>query len=920
MIEKKAKLSFILAILILFLGFSPNAFAAQGGPIPESIQINGDRLKMTGSNTGTFHYQISDIQGKDITSKIPASDISVDAIVDRNPADGSGERAKVSLDPSTGTCTLTYDFSNSKRVEVTFMYSKLYVSGAAYRAVGNSGTFYIGEKQDPYMNEIYQINFTSDYLTKTGANTATFRYKLSNGFQEITKNIPASQLSAFTSIDSKVVLDPSTGTGTITFNSPDTDKPIKLTLTDKAKGTTRVLNTLGLTQNPVRKVAASEICRMNFLSSDLIKTGKDTATFNYKILDHYYNNITSKISVTDIDATALVGSSKAQISLNPSTGTGTVTYNFSNIDAKAMIRLIHKTGVEASGVLNIVNSESENNKDDNSNNLEVARIVLTPANTPDETPTGMMSAELAYQILNKYGKDITLDIPVSQIALSSSINSQLSFTPKERICGLIYKVNGTDRTIIVSLSDKLTGVKAALNIGDSPTAKDTSTPSTTSSSITNTNTPNTNTSTGSAITIKRLCGADRYATSAAVALSGWTQSDYAILASGENFPDAISAAPLAKKYNAPILLTGADSIPEETLNAIQQLKVKNIIIVGGTGSVSSKVEQKLTSSGLVVTRIFGQDRYETCIKIAEQLDNVTEIAVVTGESFPDALSISPIAVKRNMPIILVSHNEIPSVVKDYINSHKLTTTYVIGSGTSLNNAVLKGLSNIELVTGNDEYQVNLNIIDKFKSDLNLGTIYVASGEGFADALSGSILAGKNSNPLLLVGNDPSIEKNYFANNSINISNINVLGGIGAVPDEVINAFIKTSTTTTPSSISTPSSTPSTPTTDKDVSQSPRVNKIKIMSKNLGVPSSHSDENGYATFKVYDQNGNDVTLSPLAKNIKFSCDVGTVSITNDLITVVPNKGVDLATLKSVSITGTDPTTGVSTSATLTVWSY
>ncbi|MPM76430.1 hypothetical protein SDC9_123428 [bioreactor metagenome] len=118
-------------------------------------------------------------------------------------------------------------------------------------------------------------------------------------------------------------------------------------------------------------------------------------------------------------------------------------------------------------------------------------------------------------------------------------------------------------------------------------------------------------------TINRFSGADRYVTSGVIALSGWTQSSYAVLASGENFPDAISAAPLAKKYDAPILLSKTNSIPEETLDAIQKLKVKNIIIIGGTGSISSKVEKQLTTSGLAVTRIFGQDRYETCIKIAE---------------------------------------------------------------------------------------------------------------------------------------------------------------------------------------------------------------------------------------------------------------------------------------------------------------
>lgn len=502
--------------------------------------------------------------------------------------------------------------------------------------------------------------------------------------------------------------------------------------------------------------------------------------------------------------------------------------------------------------------------------------------------------------------------------------------------------------------------------------------------------------------IKRLYGSDRYATSVAIALSGWTQSNYAILASGENFPDAISAAPLAKKYDAPILLSRTDSIPEETLSAIQQLKVKNVIIIGGAGSISSEVEKQLAASGLVVTRIFGQDRYETCIKIAEQLGDVTEIAVVTGESFPDALSISPIAVKRNMPIILVNHNEIPSVVKDYVNNHKLTTTYVIGSGTSLNNVVLKGLSNIELITGNDKYQINYNIIDKFKSDLNLSTTYIASGENFPDALSGSILAGKKSNPLLLVGGDSSYQKDYFNNNSANISDINILGGTGVISEEVINKIIGKNTTslvdkiefTSTNLTKTGDSTAtfqykvldkngtditknipaselsavasvsssialnpltgvgtitfkSSSDTDKPVittlvdlvngivgtreyspidsgtkntSEAPKISKIMITSTVLGIGVNSSDGtpgNGYATYKILDQNGNDITNSAIGNNITFVSSVGTVSARNGLITIVPDKGVSLLTYKTVSITAVAIDTGITTSEALSV---
>ncbi|WP_186430447.1 cell wall-binding repeat-containing protein [Clostridium sp. BSD9I1] len=366
-------------------------------------------------------------------------------------------------------------------------------------------------------------------------------------------------------------------------------------------------------------------------------------------------------------------------------------------------------------------------------------------------------------------------------------------------------------------------------------------------------------------TINRFSGADRYVTSGVIALSGWTQSSYAVLASGENFPDAISAAPLAKKYDAPILLSKTNSIPEETLDAIQKLKVKNIIIIGGTGSISSKVEKQLTTSGLAVTRIFGQDRYETCIKIAEQLGDTDEIAVVTGENFPDALSISPIAIKKNMPIILVNHNKIPSVVKNYINSHKLTTTYVIGSGTSLDNEVLKGLSNTELITGSDKYEINFNIIDKFKSDLDLSATYVASGENFPDALSGSILAGKDSNPLLLVGKDSSSQKDYFNSNAANISNINILGGTGVISDEIINKLIGKHT----SSI---------------------VDKILFSSTNLTQTGANTANFQY---KVLDRNGIDIT-----KTIPVS-EIDVVASVSSSITLNPLTGVGTITLKSSS---------------------
>ncbi|MHB1407790.1 MAG: cell wall-binding repeat-containing protein, partial [Desulfitobacteriaceae bacterium] len=66
----------------------------------------------------------------------------------------------------------------------------------------------------------------------------------------------------------------------------------------------------------------------------------------------------------------------------------------------------------------------------------------------------------------------------------------------------------------------------------------------------------------------RIAGQDRYATAAAIAQEGWAQSNYAILAFGENYPDALSAAPLARKLDAPILLTESISLTDITKQAL----------------------------------------------------------------------------------------------------------------------------------------------------------------------------------------------------------------------------------------------------------------------------------------------------------------------------------------------------------------
>ena len=77
--------------------------------------------------------------------------------------------------------------------------------------------------------------------------------------------------------------------------------------------------------------------------------------------------------------------------------------------------------------------------------------------------------------------------------------------------------------------------------------------------------------------IRRLSGENRYETSANICIKNFARSEYIVLASGENFADALSATNFSK--DAPILLTTKNKIPDVIKKTITRSNSKNIIIV-----------------------------------------------------------------------------------------------------------------------------------------------------------------------------------------------------------------------------------------------------------------------------------------------------------------------------------------------------
>lgn len=290
---------------------------------------------------------------------------------------------------------------------------------------------------------------------------------------------------------------------------------------------------------------------------------------------------------------------------------------------------------------------------------------------------------------------------------------------------------------------------------------------------------------------ERIWGRDRYETSIEVSKNGWSSgSEYVILASGENFPDALSATPLAKKYNAPVLLNPNGFLDSRVQDELQRLCVKKVFIIGGEGVIPENVKKEIEDKNMVVERLAGQNRYETAVKVAEKVGFNGEIFLVNGENFPDALSVSPIAAQKSAPILLTPQSGMPKAVEEYVKGKNITKSYIIGQDDVISKDVTSMIPNEERISGNSKYDTNVEVLKRFKDMIKEDNLYVASGKNFPDALSGSALAAKNSSAVMLLDEDSGENTDkYILDKKMNLPKITILGGNGSLADELINSTL-----------------------------------------------------------------------------------------------------------------------------------
>lgn len=299
--------------------------------------------------------------------------------------------------------------------------------------------------------------------------------------------------------------------------------------------------------------------------------------------------------------------------------------------------------------------------------------------------------------------------------------------------------------------------------------------------------------------LKRLDGANRY--EVAVNVSNELEnrgfsSDTILLARGDLYTDALSGGPLAAKSKSPILLTSTTSLPTSVQIEIQRRHPAKVVILGGTGSVSTNVEAQLRNLGVPadgITRIDGPNRFAVSASVAEQVvsGTPTNTAIIaSGLTFPDALSASSIAAQKGMPILLVGTNSVPDPIMQFLNNHPEINQFVIVGGPATVSdtvkAQLETKGTVTRISGANRFEVGVNLAKYF--NMSASSLVFARGDQnfFTDALSGGPLAGLTGSPILLTTPTklPVEVETYLSENRGVFQKGYILGGTGSVSTDV----------------------------------------------------------------------------------------------------------------------------------------
>ena len=331
----------------------------------------------------------------------------------------------------------------------------------------------------------------------------------------------------------------------------------------------------------------------------------------------------------------------------------------------------------------------------------------------------------------------------------------------------------------------------------------------------------------------RYGGIDRYETAALVAgafveahrrASPSVRVSVAILASGEKSPDALAAAPLSRRHNAPVLLTTSAVLHEQVKSFLSShSRITTVYLLGGPVAISENVESELKALGLEVHRLEGATRYGTAVEIARAAGSAGDwcgttdatAVLASGTIWQHALVAAPVAYRGRHPILLTPQDALPEAVNAYIAANDIERVVIIGDVDAVSSKVRDDIASagVEVVRvfGTDAAHTAYRVARAAQRPAdNSGTTTGCLGDAqgtittlglvtdakYPDALAAAPLLGLRGAPVMFVSPDAVpqstlafIDSSHFEPHDGTAPFI-VVGGTAAVPKAHLDRLIR----------------------------------------------------------------------------------------------------------------------------------
>jgi putative cell wall-binding protein len=312
---------------------------------------------------------------------------------------------------------------------------------------------------------------------------------------------------------------------------------------------------------------------------------------------------------------------------------------------------------------------------------------------------------------------------------------------------------------------------------------------------------------GQVVPVDRFAGADRVATSIALAELAWGgRAPTVLLASSRAYPDALSASGLSGVLDAPVVLTSPEALSGSVGEALGRWGTQRVVIVGGPAAVSDEVMVDLDGRGIEVSRESGPDRFATAAAVADLVVASSlgsdHVYVVEGlhadprRGWPDAVAVSAVAARNRSPVLLTVQDRVPEATAEALASIGPSAVTVVGGPQAVSDQVvaeLGGFGPVSRVWGLDRYETSSGVVahGRGRGVSSMWTMVVTGGN-WPDALSAGSAAGRLGGAVLLVAPDRLEDQMPLAGmiRADEVAWVGIAGGAAAISQAVQDRLVE----------------------------------------------------------------------------------------------------------------------------------